>query len=420
MLNAFLSFWQPDLVSMSASALAALVALAGVLMSVNVFRHEGSVGNIAPQRRTLAVLLVAGSVVAGGVGVVSANFAATWVSLFALGAIAVTSLFLYERNNTSDLIRRFGFRLLFGAIVSALGLVIMKFDPFQFTPSTLAMQTGFILVFLGYGVALGIAPMHTGLSEMYSKIPSPVAALVAPLSLLVGVVGILRMRGVVDGIVADGGLWTGTVLSTFGAITVVVMAGTMLRRDNYKKFFAEIGMFHTGVVVASAGFGIAGTIPALMHMSVVVLMTSALFGLAGMLHATYKTTKFSGVRQLFLLLPAPSILLTIILLGAIGVPVSGMFMSLLISIGYGLQFHLALTAVLLLSWIVVVTAVTRHLFVLTRAAHDEALALQPVRWRISLAVLGAECLALLAAVWFMGSQQGIPFFVNVAEVVSTF
>jgi hydrogenase-4 component F len=349
-----------------------------------------------------------------------ANAAAVWLSLHALAAIAVASLVLYERNNAKELMYRFGVRVLFGAALSALGILVMKFDLFQFAPSTIAAQVGFILVFLGYGVSLGVAPMHAGLSELYSKIPSPVAAIVAPLSLLVGALGLFRMRQVVDSLLADSGVWTGNILIVFGLITAVVLACSLLRQKNYKKFFAELTMFHTGLIFAFAGFGVAGTIPALMHLSLTVILASALFGVAGMLHATYKTTKFSGVRKIFAILPILAVLLVILLLGAIGVPVSGMFMSVMIGIGYGLQFHVFLTVMLVAVWVLAVAAVISHLYALTMTSQEEAIALLPVRWRISTLVLCVECIALLAMVWVIGSQYGIRFFVDAAQVVAAF
>jgi hydrogenase-4 component F len=420
MMNFIVDLWHPDLVTIAASALAGVVALVGVLMSMNVFRHEGNAGTISPKKRTHAFVLVGLAVVFGAMGLLLAHVGAVWFSIHALGLIAVASLSLYERNNAKELMHRFGIRVAFGAFLVALGLVIMKFNPFQFAPSTVAAQVAFIFVFLGYGVSLGIAPMHTGLSELYSKIPSPIAALVAPLSLLVGTLGIFRMRAVIDALLADAGVWTGNILVVFGLITAAVLAGTLLRQNNYKKFFAELTIFHTGILFAFAGFGVAGTIPALMHLGVTVVAASALFCIAGILHATYKTTKFSGVRKMFTLLPVPSVLFVIVLIGALGVPVSGMFVSLMIGIGYGLQFHLVLAVVLALTWLIAIAAVSARLLELSHAFNDDAIALLPVRWRTSLAVLAGECIVLFAATWWIGTQQGITFFVDAAQIVSTF
>lgn len=420
MMNFLVNLWRPDLVSISGSILAGVVALAGVLMSVNVFRHEGNAGTISPNRRKHATFLVAGAVLAGAIGMLVANAGAVWLAVHVLASIAVVSLVLYERNNARELMRRFGVRVVFGATLAALGIVIMKFNPFQFAPSTIAAQVAFILVFLGYGVSLGVAPMHAGLSELYSKIPSPIAGLVMPLSLLIGTLGIFRMRTVLDVLIADGGAWTGNILIAFGLLTTVVLAVSMLRQKNYKKFFSELAMFHVGLVFTFAGFGVAGTIPALMHLGLTVVMASALFCIAGMLHATYKTTKFSGVRKVFSLLPVPSIALLLVLIGAVGVPVSGMFMSFMIGIGYGLQFHLVLTVFFVLVWILAITAVIDKVVGLHDASNEESIALLPVRWRVSSVVLIGECLALLVAVWCIGSSSGITFFVDAAQIVATF
>lgn len=420
MMNVFVGLWHPDLVTITASVLGGIVAFGAVLMSVNVFRHEGNAGTISPKKRTHAFMLVALAIVSGAIGLLIAHAGAAWLSVHALATIAIASLSLYERNNSTQLIRRLAVRAAFGAGLIALSLVIMTLNPFQFSSSITTAQVAFILALLGYGVALGIAPMHIGLSELYSKIPSPISALVAPLSLLIGVIDLFRLRAEVDVVIADSGAWTGAVLIAFGLITVLVLSGTLLRQHNYKKFFAELTMFHTGALFLFAGFGVAGTIPALMHLGITAIMTSALFCVAGMLHATYKTTKFSGIRNIFKLLPVPSVLLGLVCLGALGVPVSGMFMSMMIGIGYGLQFHLVLTLFLVLSWCLVIAAVSARLFDLTHASQDDAIALLPVRWRMSSSILCIECFVMLLAVWWIGTQEGIAFFVDAAQSITTF
>ncbi len=419
-MNLLLNLWQPDLVTIAASIIAGVVGLAGVLMSVNVFRHEGKAGTISPKKRIHALTLVGLAIAAGAVGILLAHVGAVWFSVHALAVLAVASLSLYERNNTKDLMWRFGVRVVFGAFLVASGLVIMQFNPLQFVPSTVAAQVAFILVFLGYGVSLGIAPMHAGLSELYSKIPSPIAACVAPLSLLVGVLGLFRMRAAVDVLLADNGVWTGTIFLVFGFITAFVLACTLLRQENYKKFFAELSMVHTGMLMTFAGFGVAGTIPSLMHLGLTAVLTSALFCIAGILHATYKTTKCSGVRNMFVVLPIPSVLFVIMLVGAVGTPVSGMFMSFMIGTGYGLQFHPLLTIGLVGTWILMLTSVVARLFSLMRTHHDGAVALLPVHWKMSLAVIVSECVMLLVATWWIGTQHGVKFFVDVAQRISPF
>ncbi|MFA6018285.1 MAG: proton-conducting transporter membrane subunit [Patescibacteria group bacterium] len=434
-MNYFLELWNTDVLTLFMLGVAAVITVAGVLMSVNVFQNEVKTGTLSPKRQKYAIGLLVASIIFGAIGLMANHLGLLWLSIQGLSAVGVASLVLHERNNTKELIRRFGIRAAFGAIIGGVGVGILKIVAMQHGVSIMEagmissimdvvgsfapwqVQSAFVLVFLGFGVSIGIAPMHFGLSELYSKMLSPLVALIGPMSMLVGVFGILRCREIVDVALADGGVWTGKVLMIFGLITLFIFAFSLLRQNNYKKFFFEISCFHVGLILCMSGFGFAGTIPALMHLAAVAILASAFFSIAGMLHATYKTTKCSGIRQLSRMLPITTVLLGLLIVGSAFFPIASTFTSTMIGIGYGLQMHPFFAALVIFVLIVFVLACVMFYIRLVLQQQEETVLLFPANWKISIGIVMVFLCMLAGFGWYIGTQDGVKFFVDSAQLI---
>lgn len=434
-MNYFLELWNTDVLTLFMLGVAAVITVAGVLMSVNVFQNEVKTGTLSPKHQKYAIGLLFASIIFGAIGLMANNLGLLWLSIQGLSAIGVIGLVFHERNNTKELIRRFGIRAVFGAIISGVGVGILKIVAIQHGVSIMEagmissimdvvgsfapwqMQSAFVLAFLGFGVSIGIAPMHFGLSELCSKILSPIGALIAPLSILVGILGIFRLRQIVDSGLADGGVWSGNILMTFGVITLFIFALSLLRQNNYKKFFFEISCFHVGLILCMSGFGFAGTIPALMHLAAVAIIASAFFCAAGMLHATYKTTKCSGVRQLSRILPVTTVLLGLLIAGSVFFPMASTFTSMMIGIGYGLQMHPFFAALVIIALIIFALACSMFYVKLVLQQQEEIVLLLPANWKVSIGIVVVFLCVLAVFGWYVGTQDGVKFFVDSAQLI---
>ena len=58
------------------------------------------------------------------------------------------------------------------------------------------MILAFLLVLVGYGTKVGLAPMHTWLPDAHSESPAPVSAMLSGALLNTAMIGIVRFLGI--------------------------------------------------------------------------------------------------------------------------------------------------------------------------------------------------------------------------------
>lgn len=407
------------------------IAIISILLAVNVFRHEGNAGTIAPTKRKRATGLMTAMIVCGLIAAWTNRVELAWLGMIGVSAAVILSVSLYDRANTREVIHRMGLRIGAATVIGALGIVVALIAGMQNGGSfsdivtmfrigvSMNEQAYFLVSLLTIGALIGVAPLHVGLSETYSKVASPFGAFAASVLPLVGLIAIFKIRGAADLTMGDSGAWTGTVLMTFGAITIVWNLVTIVRQTNYKKLFAELSMLHVGIILSVSGFGLAGMIPSIMHVGGLTLATCALFAVAGVLHATYKTTKISGIRNMGKLLPGISRVFFILMAGFVFIPVSSLFMSGMIMLGYGLQQHTILTILLACVVFAVSCIVAVRVFDMLRSrADDDTSMLLPAQWKLTLIVTSFLVVALAVYGWYVGSESGVRSFVEIVQSIA--
>ena len=213
------------------------------------------------------------------------------------------------------------------------------------------VSLSFLLVLIGYGTKVGLAPMHTWLPDAHSEGPAPVSALLSGALLNTAMVGIVRYLGVADA-AGISGLARGTLLA-LGAFSLFVAALFIVRQKGIKRLMAYSSVEHMGVIALGFGFGgpfgIAG---ALYHMLNHSLNKSAMFFGADAIMRAYETKRIPSIRHVMRHLP---VLGGLWLAGAVaitGAPPFALFLSELTIIRAGLSgskyFLVGLMAVLLI------------------------------------------------------------------------
>jgi hydrogenase-4 component F len=209
----------------------------------------------------------------------------------------------------------------------------------------------FLLILVGFGTKVGLAPMHTWLPDAHSEGPAPVSALLSGALLNTAMVGIVRYLAVADaaGITVPA---RGTLLA-LGGFSLFVAALFIVRQTGIKRLMAYSSVEHMGVIALGFGFGGPfGVAGALYHMLNHSLNKSAMFFGAGSMMRAYGTKRIRSIRSVMMHYPVVGGLWLAGAVAITGAPPFALFLSELTIIRAGLarseRFLVGLIAVLLI------------------------------------------------------------------------
>jgi hydrogenase-4 component F len=134
---------------------------------------------------------------------------------------------------------------------------------------------GWVLVLVGYGTKMGLAPMHTWKPEVYGEAPGLVGAVLAGGVTSVAFTAILRVRAVVGA--AGAGAIADQTLLGIGLFSMLVAALFLLGTRDFKRMLAYSSVEHMGILAVGASLGRAGIVAALFHVWGNCLTKGAMF-----------------------------------------------------------------------------------------------------------------------------------------------
>ena len=139
--------------------------------------------------------------------------------------------------------------------------------------------TAWVLLLVGYGTKMGLAPMHTWKPDAYGEAPGIVGAILAGGVTTVAFTAILRVRSVVgaagQNVIAD------RTLLAIGLFSMLVAALMLLGTRDLKRMLAYSSVEQMGILSIGAALGAAGIWAALFQIWGNTLTKGALFMSAG-------------------------------------------------------------------------------------------------------------------------------------------
>ena len=182
-----------------------------------------------------------------------------------------------------------------------------------------------VLVLVGYGTKLGLAPMHTWKPDAYGEAPGIVGALLAGGVTTVAFTAILRVRSVVgaagDGATAD---WT---LMAIGLFSTLMASLFLLATRDFKRMLAYSSVEHMGILSLGAAFGTAGVAAVLFHVWTNAVTKGSLFLSAGNLRRAAGSASTEQVRGMAMVAPRSAALLVAGMFAVTALPPFGPFFS---------------------------------------------------------------------------------------------
>lgn len=182
-----------------------------------------------------------------------------------------------------------------------------------------------VLLLVGYGTKMGLAPMHTWKPEAYGEAAGIVGAILAGGVTSVAFTAILRVRAVV-GTAGEGAIADRTLLA-IGLFSMLVAALFLLGTRDYKRMLAYSSVEHMGILTIGASLGPAGVAAALFHVWSNGLTKGALFLSAGNIRRASGSPSMDTVRGMAALTPRSAAIFVTGMFAVTALPPFGPFFS---------------------------------------------------------------------------------------------
>ncbi len=208
---------------------------------------------------------------------------------------------------------------------SPLHLSIADLEQHAGSLDPLWLQAAFLLLLVGYGTKMGLAPLHTWLPDAHSEAPSIVSALLSGVLLNCAFLAILRGHSLL--VKAGLGDFSRELLMLFGLVSMLTAAVFIIRQADYKRLLAYSSIEHMGILALGVGIGGVAGFGSMFHAVNHSLTKAMLFLAAGNTLAYFHTKSTADARGTLRVLPVTGGLWIAGLLAITGSPPFGTFLS---------------------------------------------------------------------------------------------
>jgi hydrogenase-4 component F len=187
------------------------------------------------------------------------------------------------------------------------------------------LHAAFVLLLVGYGTKMGLAPMHTWKPDAYGEAPGVVGALLAGGVTSCAFLAVLRFYQICHA--AGEAEFAREFLIFMGIFSMAVAAVFMARQRDFKRMLAYSSVEHMGILVLGIGIGGLATFGALLHLIANGLTKGVMFLSAGNIHRAYDSKSTEDVTGAIRRLPLSGSLFLAGFLAITGSPPGGPFLS---------------------------------------------------------------------------------------------
>jgi hydrogenase-4 component F len=317
------------------------VGLLSAAASVGYLQREQAAGHLDARHARRYGVLIGLFLASMTLAVLADNLGVMWV---AIEATTIVTAFLVGHHDTRVALEAtwkyviicsvgiglafLGTVLLYFASVhagtghDALGFETLLHHAASLDPGVIRLAA--VLLLLGYGTKIGLAPFHTWLADAHSQAPAPVSALMSGVLLSVALASLLRVKSVIDATLGVEFMRRG--LLTLGLLTLLIAAALLVAQRDYKRLLAYSSM----ELMAFATIGAAAGTPLAISALLLVVMAHGLakavmFIGTGPLQQAHRTTAVASVRGLLGRSPVLAVAVTLGLCALVGLPPFGLF-----------------------------------------------------------------------------------------------
>ena len=187
------------------------------------------------------------------------------------------------------------------------------------------LHTAFVLLLVGYGTKMGLAPMHTWKPDAYGEAPGLVGTLLAGGVTSCAFLAVSRLYQVCRG--TGEAEFAREALVALGLLSMAFAAVFTVRQRDFKRMLAYSSVEHMGILVIGLAVGGLATYGALLHMINNGLTKGVLFLSAGNIHRAYGSKSTEHVSGALRRVPLSASLFLAGFLAITGSPPFGPFVS---------------------------------------------------------------------------------------------
>jgi hydrogenase-4 component F len=187
------------------------------------------------------------------------------------------------------------------------------------------LHTAFVVLFVGYGTKMGLAPMHTWKPDAYGEAPGLVGALLAGGLTTCAFLGLLRFYQICAA--AGEHAFAGDMMLAIGLLSMAVAGIFMARQRDYKRMLAYSSVEHMGILVIGIAIGGMATYGAMLHLVANALTKGAMFLSAANIHRAFGSKTIDGVSGALRRVPASATLFLASFFAATATPPFALFLS---------------------------------------------------------------------------------------------
>ncbi len=302
---------------------------------------------------------------------VSQQLALLWVAIEATTLASAPLIYFHRHHRSLEATWKYLLICSVGIALALLGIFFLAVAATNPDGSTIALmeqdlrlnahhlnvpwfKAAFVLLLVGYGTKMGLAPFHVWLPDAHSEAPSVASALLSGALLNCAFLGILRAQEI--SVAAGLAEFSGRLLLIFGLVSMAVAAVFICGQTDYKRMLAYSSVEHMGILAVGVGLGGAAVFGAVLHVINHSLAKAMLFLVAGNLLAVYRTKNTGGVAGALSVLPVSGALWLLGLFAITGSPPFGPFLSEFTILKAALDQGQTLVAVIYLSILAVILA----------------------------------------------------------------
>jgi len=199
------------------------------------------------------------------------------------------------------------------------------------------LRVGFVLLLVGYGTKMGLAPLHMWLPDAYAEAPAPASALFSGALSNVAFLGVVRTLPVLEA--AGQGPFARSLLIALGLASLLVSATFVVYQRDLKRMLSYSSIENYGVMALGVGLGGLGTYGALLHAVNHSLAKTVLFLVSGNVLVLLGTREVGRLKGLGRRAPWTAMLLAGGFLAIAGSPPFGLFWSEFTVVRAALALH---------------------------------------------------------------------------------